>query len=383
MTISHVTNLDSHRLRSVFADGDLAPQDPTRARSLPAALYRGDTLAELERTSIFARHWQYLGHTSQMPGEDDVLTSSAGGIDIVLTRSASGLRGYHAICRHRAGPVERCSGGGRTFLRCRYHGWAYGLDGRLLSAPEMRGAAGFDASQIMLPEIEVAEFEGLLFGRLQQGPAPLADHLEGIGARLAQAGHRLSQMRFHERVEYVVDCNWKVYVDNFLEGYHVPQVHPTLNAILDYRSYATTLGRWHSLQSSPLESAPEQYGSGEALYYFIHPNTMLNILPGRLQTNRILPLPGNRCRVQFDFLYAGAPLVNDRAFSDVVQQEDIRICNEVQRNLDSGSYVAGPLNPLRETGVHHFQELLRADYREAIRGLEAPAPGVPHQPGYR
>jgi choline monooxygenase len=188
MTISHVTNLDPQHLRSVFADVDLAPQDPARAHSLPAALYGGDTLAELERRSIFARHWQYLGHISQIPTEDDVLTSSAGGIDIVLTRSAAGLRAYHAVCRHRAGPVERCSGGGRTFLRCRYHGWAYGLDGRLLSAPEMRGAAGFDASQVVLPEMEVAEFEGLLFGRLKPGPVSLADHLEGIGARLSRAG---------------------------------------------------------------------------------------------------------------------------------------------------------------------------------------------------
>lgn len=375
MIIDPRTTLDTRRSPSPLDDVDLEPQDPAAAHSLPASLYRGDAIAELERTSIFAHHWQYLGHVSQIPAEGDVLMSSVGGVDVALTRGAAGLRAYHAVCRHRAGPIERCSGGGRTFLRCRYHGWAYGLDGRLLSAPEMRGAAGFDMSQIRLPEIEVGEFEGLIFGRLQPGAAPLAEHLDGIGARLAGAGHRLSQMCFHERVEYVVDCNWKVYVDNFLEGYHVPQVHPTLNAILDYRSYATTLGRWHSLQSSPLESAPDQYGSGEALYYFIHPNTMLNILPGRLQTNRILPLPGNRCRVQFDFLYSGTPLPNDRAFSDVVQQEDIRICTEVQRNLDSGSYVAGPLNPLRETGVHHFQELLRADYREAIRGLEAPGPG--------
>ena len=99
---------------------------------------------------------------------------------------------------------------------------------------------------------------------------------------------------------------------------------------------------------------------------------MLNILPGRLQTNRVVPLGVDRCRFEFDFYYpdddsgeARAKRDADRAFSDEVQLEDLAICEDVQRGLASGSYVAGRLNPLRETGVHHFQELLRRAYRTA------------------
>src|SRR6202008_4401705 len=87
----------------------------------------------------------------------------------------------------------------------------------------------------------------------------------------------------------------------YLEGYHLPHIHPALNKLLDYRAYATTCARWYSLQHSPLESADNFYGQGGAYYYFVYPNTMLNCLPGRLQTNRVLPLGGDRCRIEFDY----------------------------------------------------------------------------------
>ena len=113
------------------------------------------------------------------------------------------------------------------------------------------------------------------------------------------------------------------------------------------------------------------YGSGEALYWFVWPNTMLNVMPGRMQTNRVLPIGPEHCRVVFDYYYpaaaetAAALYMHDRAFSDLVQREDVEMCEHVQRGLGSGSYIAGRLNPLRENGVHHFHELLRAAYRSS------------------
>jgi len=161
-----------------------------------------------------------------------------------------------------------------------------------------------------------------------------------------------------------------VYVDNYLEGYHVPHVHPGLNRLLDYRKYVTQTAEWYSHQWSPLESDPDLYGDGDALYYWMWPNTMLNIVPGRLQTNRIVPLGVDRCRVEFDSYYAmdesdagQARRAADLSFSDEVQFEDLGICEDVQRGLSSGSYVPGRLNPLRENAVHHFHELLRRTYR--------------------
>ncbi|MEO6364871.1 MAG: SRPBCC family protein, partial [Luteimonas sp.] len=205
--------------------------------------------------------------------------------------------------------------------------------------------------------------------------------VDGIDARLGTT--QLEHYGHHQRVGYDVACNWKVYVDNYLEGYHVPHVHPSLNRMLDYRSYVTETHGWHSLQWSPLRTSGDGgsnalYGEGEALYYWLWPNTMLNILPGRMQTNRIVPKGVDRCRVEFDFYYAPmqggmddspealALREADLTFSDEVQREDLGICEDVQRGLASGSYMPGRLNPLRENAVHHFHELLRRAYRDAM-----------------
>jgi choline monooxygenase len=127
--------------------------------------------------------------------------------------------------------------------------------------------------------------------------------------------------------------------------------------------------RWHSLQHSPLASDAALYGDGEALYWFVWPNTLLNVLPDRMQTNRVIPLAPGRCRVTFDYFYPPDAVdvesrhANDHAFSDLVQRQDVDMCETVQRGLESGSYRAGRLNPKRENGVHHFHELLREAYR--------------------
>jgi len=193
--------------------------------------------------------------------------------------------------------------------------------------------------------------------------------MKAIGGGIRGVARTESVVLLHQDgVEYEVGCNWKVYVDNFLEGYHLPYVHPGLSKVLDYRAYDTELFRWHSLQHSPLRANEGLYGDGEAFYYFVYPNVMLNIMPGRLQVNRILPLGPDRCNVEFDYYYAADPaararMARDREFSEEIQQEDIAICEAVQRGLASGSYVAGRLNPRHESGLWHFHELLRAAYR--------------------
>lgn len=355
-----------------FSDADLAPQPLETATALAARFYSGEGTSAIDQAAVFNRHWQYVCHASQIADEGDYTVAALGQLPILVIRTAEGVRGFHNVCRHRAGPLAQCAGKGAKQLRCRYHGWTYNLDGTLRTATEMKDVADFDIADIRLPALNIHEFEGLVFAAAEN-PPPFEDFVEGIAERLAQSGYKLADLRFHQHLSYDIDCNWKTYVDNYLEGYHVPHVHPELNKLLDYRSYVTTTSQWHSMQFSPLESGDDLYGSGDALYYFLYPNTMLNILPGRLQTNRVLPLPNNRCRVEFDFFYTAsqgdkddARRVRDLEFSDVVQDEDIQICVDVQKGLNSGSYVAGRLNPLRENALHHFQELLRADYRDHI-----------------
>jgi choline monooxygenase len=345
----------------------LQPQPLTTALALPAPCYTDPVMQERDRAAVFARTWQLVARAEQVRASGDYVVAEVAGVPLVVVRGEDGvLRALHNVCRHRAGPLATCDGHGAIVLTCHYHGWTYALDGRLRGAPEMGRAEHFDPSTIRLPQARVAEWQGLVFAALGEGAPPFAELVDGVDARLAAAGHAPSAFRFHRRIDYDIACDWKVYVDNYLEGYHLPRVHPGLNRLLDYRSYTTTTARWHSLQSSPLDSAPALYGNGEALYYFLYPNTMLNCLPGRLQTNRVLPLATGRCRVEFDFFYAQADAARveaDEQFSDVVQLEDVGICEAVQRGLASGSYTAGRLNPTREAGVWHFHELLRAAYR--------------------
>ena len=351
---------------------DLAPQPHQTATALPAHYYTDAAMAAVDRRAILDRSWQLLAHVSQLRETGDHIVADLGGLPVIAVRGADGaIRVFHNVCRHRAGPIAQCDGLRAKSLRCRYHGWNYGLDGVLKSAPEMKDAQDFDPADIRLPQLAVKVWQGIVFAAVDAAHAPDFDaFVAGIDARLGP-DRGLERYGGHHRASYDIACNWKVYVDNYLEGYHVPHVHPGLNRLLDYRSYRTELERWHSLQWSPLESDASLYGNGDALYYWLWPNAMLNILPGRLQTNRVIPLGVDRCRVLFDSYYAldeaGEPdpakRTADLDFSDEVQHEDLGICEDVQRGFASGSYVPGRLNPLRETGVHHFHELLRAAYR--------------------
>lgn len=346
------------------------------AQTLPASLYVDPATAAVERDAVFAQGWQLVAHVSQLEAAGDHVVAEAAGVPLLVVRGADGrIRALHNVCRHRAGPLATCDGRGARALHCRYHGWTYTLDGQLKSAPEMAGAEGFDVAAIRLPQARVAVWRGLVFVATGAAP-PLAEVLDGIDARIGDVPLERWVLAGGDR--YEIACNWKVYVDNYLEGYHVPHVHPALARALDRNRYRTELATWHSLQSSPIGgdrgdgAAP--YAAGEALYCFVWPNTMLNILPGRLQTNRVVPLAADRCRVDFHYYYPsgahyypsgahGDLFAADRRFSDEVQREDIAICEAVQRGLASGSYTAGRLNPSHEAGVFHFQELLRAALR--------------------
>ncbi|MGH8060648.1 MAG: aromatic ring-hydroxylating oxygenase subunit alpha [Pseudoxanthomonas sp.] len=338
------------------------------ASALPARYYFGEDMLAMEQRAVFARSWQLVAHHAQLAEPGDHVVERIGEVPVLVVRDQDGvLRAFPNVCRHRAGPLALCNGKGARALHCKYHGWTYTLEGQLRSAPEMQAAQDFKVEDIRLPPLRVHEWQGLVFVALDDSVPDFDDIYGGIIERIAPID--LSAMRYLRRDSYDIDCNWKVYIDNFLEGYHLPHVHPGLSKVLDYRAYDTELFPWYSLQNSPLRDSGGAYGEGEAFYYHVYPNVMLNIMPGRLQTNRILPLGSGRCRVEFDYYYAQdeqamARIAADQSFSDEVQAEDITICESVQKGLASGFYDAGRLCPKRESGVWHFQNLLRAAYAD-------------------
>lgn len=349
------------------------------AHALDARQYLGVGMHETDRRAVFARTWQLVAYREQLSEPGDHVVEDIAGTPVLVLRGRDGaLRAFPNVCRHRAGPLANCSGKGMHNIRCKYHGWLYDQEGRLIGAPEMQDAEGFSTGDVRLPVLRVREWQGLVFVALSDDVPDFDKVYGGVARRIAPLD--LATMRYTRRDIFDVACNWKVYVDNFLEGYHLPLVHPGLSRLLDYRAYDTELSLWYSMQHSPLRNADAVYGDGEALYFFVFPNVMLNVMPGRLQSNRILPLGPDRCRVEFDYFYqqdpeATARIDEDRAFSDAVQHEDMAICEAVQKGLASGFYEAGRLSPRRESGVWHFHELLREAYvRDRAAGARERSP---------
>ncbi len=351
------------------------PFDPRieRASTIPARLYNDPVYLELERERIFVHTWRLGGRRDQVRGHDAYPTAEVGNDSIVVLRDGDRLRGFHNVCLHRAGPVAQGCGKRKT-LQCRYHGWTYGLDGALLRAPEMEGTEGFRPDEMHLVPVQVAEWGPLVFANLDGKAPPLPEVPGGVPQRGAACG--CERMRYVTSKHWDIECNWKVYVDNYLEGYHLPVVHPGLHKELDYDQYRVEPHRYFSIQHAPLRpvhggTADRRYDPAkadvpEAVYVWLFPNVMLNVYMGQMQTNVVIPLGHDRTRVVFDW-YAAEPPADPGedaewtkllAFSDEIQDEDIEICEAVQRNLRSRVYDRGRYSAARENGVHHFHSLL-------------------------
>lgn len=358
------------------------PQPLELAHGLPGSCFTDTQILALETRAVFSRSWQYVVPSARLAAPGDYIVADVAGRPMVLLRDEAGtLRALSNICRHRGGPLATADGHGLKHLRCRYHGWTYDLAGCLRSGPELDTIRCLDPAQMQLPSAAIAQWHGLVFVALDPSTPPFAEFIEGIDARLV--GHDLDSYVLHNRVCYDVQCNWKIYVENFLEGYHVPHVHPALNQLLDYRSYVTACGPWHSLQRSPLERSASFYGEGEVMYFYLWPNTMLDVMPGGLQINRVVPCGVDRCRIEAEHYYApgiaereAERIAKDQELSELTQQEDFDICVRLQRALSSGAFIPGPLHPVRENCLHHWQEL----YRRAIRECSGVAAALRAQP---
>jgi choline monooxygenase len=358
---------------------DLEIQPLERSQTIPSSWYTSREILNLEYEHIFRKTWQFVGRRSELPEQGSHIIATAGKEPIVVVRGKDDvIRAFYNVCRHRGGPLAT-ENGCSSMLQCKYHGWTYQLDGMLRGVPDFDRVELFDKKDYGLVPVPLEEWEGLLFVALEQPVVSLEELFSGVRERIRSVD--LSSLQFHSREIYEINCNWKAYIDNYLEGYHVPIVHPELMKLYNFNQYKTDTYEWYSLQHSPLSADEVLYskrvkegGVAEALYYFVFPNLMLNILPGRMQTNIIQPINENRCRVIFDYYYeditspqALAHIDEDIRFSESVQQEDIEICELVQRGLNSSAYDRGRFSVKRENAVYHFQCLLKRMFKAGLQ----------------
>jgi choline monooxygenase len=347
------------------------------AYTIPAPWYTDARIAQLELQNVFSRTWQPVGRTEQVEKLGQYVTATVAGEPIVAVRGSDGkLRAFYNVCRHHAMTVMNEPCGHAQHMRCPYHGWTYNLEGELRGMTEFEGVCNFDRAQNGLVPARVETWENFVFVNLDPHAAPLHDSL-GALVGLAKPLN-FGELKFVERRSYIQQCNWKVYVDNFLDGgYHVPHMHKGLNSVLDYTNYTIENVDRCCVQSSPVavdkssEASAAATRKGDRAYYFWqYPNFMLNWYEGYLDTNLVIPLGVDRCEVIFDFYFgdtseAQMPYIRESmGVSERVQQEDIVICDGVQRGLSSRAYQAGRLSVRREAGEHLFHRLLAADLND-------------------
>jgi choline monooxygenase len=337
-----------------------------RASTIPNTWYTSPEVAALERDVVFARTWQMVGPRERVASPGQYLTADVAGEPVLVIRGEDGtLRAFFNVCRHRAARVCPDECGTATKLRCRYHGWTYDLAGKLRGVPEFDGVQNFTRDENGLPPVAVAEWGPFVWVHLTPPREPLESFL-GPLVFWAQSRNVFDGLKWYARKSYDLACNWKVYADNYLDGgYHVNTVHPALADALDYREYRTVCDGNAVLQSAPTKPTDGDAGrtrTGDAAYWWLYPNFMLNAYAGVMDTNLVLPLGVDRCRVVFDFYFADTAGEEFKRQSvevaDRVQAEDIGVCEEVQRNLHGRSYTTGRFSVKRENGGYYFHQML-------------------------
>jgi choline monooxygenase len=350
-----------------------------KASTIPAPWYFDTRIAQLERETVFAGNWQVVGRLDQVKQPGQFFTIDVNNDPLLIVRSESGqLRAFYNVCRHHAAVVEPQPSGCARQFRCPYHGWTYGDDGTLKGMVEFEGVCNFERKDNGLVPVRVDTWENFVFANLDGKAAPLADFLAKVPSLVAPL--KLSEkLHYFDRRIYSLNCNWKVYVDNYLDGgYHVPHAHKGLSSVVEYTKYTIDNFERACLQSSPLDAssaADSAIGAtrqGHAFYLWIYPNFMINAYAGVMDTNLVLPLGVDKCAVIFDYYFADiSPTAAQQrrdsiAVSEKVQDEDMAICDSVQRGLASRAYLAGRLSVRREAGEHLFHRLLHRDLTCAL-----------------
>jgi len=348
--------------------------DITVASTIDSAFYRDEATYALARERIFARTWQWIGDLADVAESGSLSPRELlpGLLDepLLLSRDGAGtLRCLSNVCTHRGNILVRAPCTQVEQIRCGYHSRRFDLSGRMTFMPEFAGAKNFPSASDNLPQVPFAAWANHGFAALDPA-APIEAFLGDIVARLAALPVERSRPDPAQSRDYVVNAHWALYVENYLEGFHIPFVHAGLNRVVDYGSYADELFRYATLQLAlakeeevafDLPPDAADHGRRIAAYYaWIFPNLMLNFYPWGLSLNRVVPEAIDRTRIEFRaYVWDKAKLGQGAggALHDV-ELEDEAIVEAVQRGVRSRFYRKGRYSPTRERGTHHFHRLL-------------------------
>jgi choline monooxygenase len=340
------------------------------AMTLPASMYRDPAIYRRERAVVFGREWIVFARAEQLATPGACVAGVVAGYPLVVVVDREGeLRGFHNVCRHRAGPLVDDGEGRASGFVCRYHGWSYDTTGRLVNAREFEvpdTEATLDPEAFSLFPVRAERWRNLVFVNLDTdtgAPALLAD----LADFFAEAEpFPIEAFHFGGDLAHELGCNWKTYVDNYLEGYHIPFVHPELNREIDARRYSVFVGDRYCRHSAPTRDGAVNAGR----WLFRWPNLALNLYPNAMVVERILPTGPHSTQVAYSYFFADPDdPANDEVIriSKAVIEEDRAIVEAVQRNLDAGVYERGGLSPRHEAGVAQFQQLVRTALERPLR----------------
>jgi len=357
-----------HRTPLFIAD------DIRQAHTLPAAFYRSEHDFNLSRERIFASSWQWVAEAAVASSPQQVwpftLLPEVLNEPLLFTCDAQGhTRCLSNVCTHR-GNIIVSNAGEQRLLSCGYHGRCFGLDGQFRSMPEFKETANFPSPADDLSAVPFATWLGLLFVSLQ--PAiPFTSLIAPVEEKIGWLP--LNTLKFDptQSKDYYVAAHWALYCDNYLEGFHIPFVHPALNQAISFNDYTYELFDYGNLQigiakeGEPCFDLPPghpDYGKRIYAYYcWLFPNIMLNFYPWGLSLNVVEPLAHNKTRVRFrTYYFEGADAAAREGHSlDITEMEDEAVVESVQAGIQSRFYHAGRYSPTQEKGVHHFHRLIQ------------------------
>jgi choline monooxygenase len=349
-------------------------EDIAKAKTISTSVYTSEEVFQASKEKIFASSWQFIGSTDLLPEKSTCypLTLLENYLDepLLLTRDENNeIRSLSNVCTHRGNLLiyEPCKS---LNLRCKYHGRMFNLDGSFKSMPEFKEVENFPSKDDDLHRTELFQWGKWLFTCLNKIHEPATYFKDMI--------ERVSWMPLEEFVykpelskNYLVDANWALYCENYLEGFHIPFVHAGLNALIDYGDYETELYfPYSSLQIGisktgedcfDLPKTSQDHGRNIAAYYFwVFPNMMFNFYPWGLSVNLIQPFSVNKTKVSF-LTYVWKEEKRDSGAGgdlDKVEKEDEEIVQQVQKGIRSRYYKHGRYSVTREKGTHHFHRIL-------------------------